>query len=177
MADTTATVAARPADLTARLAVYPGTQLKPVPSFVFSVPQGWLLDEAADALAVIRTPEEVDGFWVNAIISHDRVPRAVDFEAAAKTTWVRIKQSSPDATPTLEKMARFGNNVVYLRGVELTAPKSGRKLGQLHALFFAPAEGEGKTVDFFQIVGTSPADLMERFAPAFLEIVGSFRFT
>jgi hypothetical protein len=105
------------------------------------------------------------------------VPRAVDFEAAAKPTWVRIKQGSPDATPTLEKMARFGNNVVYLRGVELTAPKSGRKLGQLHALFFAPAEGEGKTVDFFQVVGTSPADLMERFAPAFLEIVGSFRFT
>jgi hypothetical protein len=119
MADTTAPVAARPADLTARLAVYPGTQLKPVPSFVFSVPQGWVLDEAADSLAVIRTPEEVDGFWVNAIISHDRVPRAVDFEAAAKTTWVRIKQGSPDATPTLEKMARFGNNVVYLRGSQV----------------------------------------------------------
>ena len=38
-------------------------------------------------------------------------------------------------------------------------------------------EGEGKTVDFFQIVGTSPADTMERFAPAFLEIIGSFKFT
>jgi hypothetical protein len=177
MALTHESVATRPADLTASLAVYPGTQLRPVPPFVFSVPQGWQLDEAADALAVIRTPEEVDGFWVNAIVTHDRVPRAVDFEAAAKTTWVRIKQSSPDATPTLEKMARFGDTVVYLRGVELTAPKSGRKLGQLHALFFAPAEGEGKTVDLFQIVGTSPADVMERFAPAFLEIVGSFRFT
>jgi hypothetical protein len=151
--------------------------LRPIPSFVFSVPRGWLLDEAADALAVVRTPEEVDGFWVNALISHDRVPRAVDFEAAAKTTWVRIKQASPDATPTLEKMARFGTNVAYLRGVELTAPKSGRKLGQLHALFFAPVEGEGKTVDLFQIVGTSPNDAMERFAPAFLEIIGSFRFT
>ena len=88
-------------------------------------PAGWLLDESADSLAVVRTPEEVDGFWVNAIISHDRVPRAVDFEAAAKTTWARIKQSSPDATPTLEKMARFGNNVVYLRGVELKAPEVG----------------------------------------------------
>jgi hypothetical protein len=177
MAETTAPLAGvRPAELTARLAVYPGAMLRPVPSFVFSVPRGWLLDEAADALAVIRTPEEIDGFWVNAIISHDRVPRAVDFEAAAKTTWARIKQSSPDASPTLEKMARFGTNVAYLRGVELTAPKSGRKLAQLHALFFAPAEGEGKTVDFFQIVGTSPADVMERVAPAFLEIIGSFRF-
>jgi hypothetical protein len=177
MAETSATERVRPPDLTARLATYPGSMLRPIPSFVFSVPRGWLLDEAADALAVVRTPEEVDGFWVNALISHDRVPRAVDFEAAAKTTWVRIKQASPDATPTLEKMARFGTNVVYLRGVELTAPKSGRKLGQLHALFFAPVEGEGKTVDLFQIVGTSPNDVMERFAPAFLEIIGSFRFT
>jgi len=178
MAETTAAPAgARPAELTARLAAYPGAMLRPIPSFVFSVPQGWLLDEAADALAVVRTPEEIDGFWVNAIISHDRVPRAVDFEAAAKTTWARIKQSSPDATPTLEKMARFGTNVVYLRGVELTAPQSGPKLAQLHALFFAPVAGEGKTVDFFQIVGTSPADVMERFAPAFLEVIGSFHFT
>lgn len=177
MTDTPETGGARPAELTARLAVYPGEMIRPIPSFVFSVPRGWLLDEAADAIAVVRTPEEVDGFWVNAMISHDRVPRAVDFEAAAKTTWARMKQSSPDANPTLEKMARFGTNVVYLRGVELKAPKSGRELGQLHALFFAPAEGEGKTVDFFQIVGTSPANLMERFAPAFLEIIGSFRFT
>jgi hypothetical protein len=177
MTDTPTVQGARPAELTARLAVYPGEMIRPIPSFVFSVPRGWLLDEAADAIAVVRTPEEVDGFWVNAIISHDRVPRAVDFEAAAKTTLARVKQSSPDANPTLEKMARFGTNVVYLRGVELKAPQSGRELGQLHALFFAPAEGEGKTVDFFQIVGTAPANLMERFAPAFLEIIGSFRFT
>jgi hypothetical protein len=144
---------------------------------VFSVPRGWVLDEAPDALAVVRTPEEVDGFWVNAILSHDRVARSVDFEQAAKATWARLKQNSPDATTNLEKMARFGTNVVYLRGAELKAPKSGRDLAQLQALFFAPADDEGKTVDFFQIVATSPADLMERFAPAFLEIIGSFRFT
>jgi hypothetical protein len=177
MSETTTAPTTRPADLTARLAVHPGQMIRPVPSFVFSVPRGWLLDEAPDALAVIRTPEEVDGFWVNAIISTDRVARAVDFEAAAKVTWARLKKTSPEATANVEKMARFGTNVVYLRGVELKAPKSGRELAQLHALFFAPAEGEGKTVDFFQIVATSPADLMERFAPAFLEIIGSFRFT
>lgn len=177
MADATLTTATKPADLTARMAVQPGSIIRGIPSFVFSVPQGWELDEAPDALAVVRTPQEVDGFWVNAIISYDRVARGIDFEKAAKVTWARLRQSSPDATASFEKMARFGDNVVYLRGAELKAPKSGRDLGQLHALFFAPVEGEGKTVDFFQIVATAPADLMKQFAPPFLEIIGSFRFT
>lgn len=176
MADATLT-ATKPADLTARVVTQPGQIIRGIPSFLFSVPRGWELDEAPDALAVVRTPQEVDGFWVNAIISHDRVARAIDFEKAAKVTWARLKQSSPDATSSFEKMARFGTNVVYLRGAELQAPKSGRALGQLHALFFAPAEDEGKTVDFFQIVATAPADRMEQFAPPFLEIIGSFRFT
>jgi len=176
MADATLQ-ATKPADLTARVVTQPGQIIRGIPSFLFSVPRGWELDEAPDALAVVRTPQEVDGFWVNAIISHDRVARAIDFEKAAKVTWARLKQSSPDATSSFEKMARFGTNVVYLRGAELTAPKSGRALGQLHALFFAPALDEGKTVDFFQVVATAPADRMEQFAAPFLEIIGSFRFT
>ena len=69
-----------------------------------------------------------------------------------------------------------GTNVVYLRGVDLKAPKTGRDLSQLQALFFAPAEGEGKTVDFFQFISTAPAEHMDRFGPAFMEMVGSFRF-
>ena len=85
--------------------------------------------------------------------------------------------SSPDAKVTMERLARFGTNVVYLRGVELAAPKSSRPLAQLQALFFAPAEDEGKTVDFFQFIATTPEPLMETFGPAFLEMIGSFRFT
>jgi hypothetical protein len=77
----------------------------------------------------------------------------------------------------MERLARFGANVVYLRGVELTAPKSNRPLAQLQALFFAPAREGGKTVDFFQFIATTPEPLMERLGPAFLEMIGSLRFT
>lgn len=167
----------KPAALTARVAVYPSALIKPIPSFIFSVPAGWVLDEAPDALVVARTAEQVDGFWVNAILSHDRVPRSVDFESAAQITWQRILETTPSARVTMERLARFGDNVVYLRGVEMEAPRSGRPLAQLHALFFAPAPDEGRTVDFFQIVATSPQDAMEQYGPAFVELVGSFRFT
>jgi len=170
-------LATKPADLTARVAVYPSAMIRAIPGFVFSVPEGWVLDEAPDAMVVVRTPEEVDGFWINGILSHDRVPRAVDFKAAAKATWERLQRTSPDAKVTMERLARFGTNVVYLRGVELTAPKSGRALAQLQGLFFAPANEGGKTVDFFQFIATAPQPLMEQFGPAFLEMIGSFRFT
>lgn len=166
-----------PADIIGRMVIHPGPLVKGIPGFVFTVPQGWVLDEAPDALAVVRTPEQVDGFWVNAILSHDRVPRSVDFKQAAATTWARIQASSPDATITMERMARFGTNILYLRGVELKAPQSGRDLAQLHALFFAPATDKGKTVDAFQLVATAPVELMNRFGPGFMEIIGSFRFT
>jgi hypothetical protein len=174
---TTINRADKPADLTARVAVFPSATIKPVPSFIFSVPDGWVLDDAPDALVVARTAEQVDGFWVNAILSHDRVPRAVDFKQAAQATWARLHKSSPSAKVTMERLARFGSNVVYLRGVELEAPETGRALAQLHALFFAPATDEGKTVDFFQLIATSPREHMEACGPAFVELVGSFRFT
>jgi hypothetical protein len=167
----------KPAELTARIAVYPSAEIKPVPSFIFSMPAGWVLDDAADALVVARTAEQVGDFWINAILSHQRVPRSVDFKQAAQSTWARLQRTSPSAEVTMERLARFGTNIVYLRGVELEAPNNGRVLAQLHALFFAPANDEGKTVDFFQLVATCPKDVMEQYGPAFIELVGSFRFT
>lgn len=167
----------KPADLTGRIAVYPSAEIKPVPSFIFSVPAGWVLDDAADSLVVARTADQVGDFWINAILSHQRVPRSVDFKQAAQSTWARLQQTSPTAQVTMERLARFGTNIVYLRGVELESPNNGRVLAQLHALFFAPANDEGKTVDFFQVVATCPKDLMEQYGPAFVELVGSFRFT
>ena len=174
---TTINRADKPADLTARVAVFPSAMIKPVPPFIFSVPEGWVLEDAPDALVVARTAEPVDGFWVNAILSHDRVARAVDFKQAAQATWAKLQKTSPSAKVTMERLARFGTNVVYLRGAELEAPESGRPLAQLHALFFAPAPEDGKTVDFFQFVATSPQAQMDTYGPAFVELVGSFRFT
>ena len=159
-----------------RVVVYPSATLRSVPSFLFAVPAGWAVDEAPDALAVVRTPEQVDGFWVNAIISHDRVAATVDLEGAAKATWGRIARESPGATTSLERIARFGENVVYLRGVEINAPQSGRALAQLQALFFAPPVEEAKTHDFFQIIATSPAERMPNFGPVFVALVSSFQF-
>ncbi len=159
----------------ARVLVYPSATLRPIPSFVFAAPAGWVIDEVPDALAVVRTPEQVADFWVNATLSHDRVGKAVDLEAAAKATWARIQRDSPDAKLSMERMARFGQNIVYLRGLELNAPQSGRALAQLQALLFAPPVETAKTADFFQIICTSPAEQMPAFGPVFVALISSFQ--
>jgi hypothetical protein len=174
MSDTATTPEIRPA--TARAVVYPSRTVRSVPSFVFLGPEGWIVDEAPDALIVVRAPQPVDGFWLNAILSHDRVAASVDLEAAAKATWARVLRDSPNAKAEFERVARFGDNIVYLRGVELDAPQSGRKLGQIHALFMAPKEQGRKTADLFQFVITSPAELMPQLGPGFVEMIASFRF-
>jgi len=110
-------------------------------------------------------------------LSHDRVARSVDFKVAAKNTWDRMVRTSPDAKIEMERLVRFGTNIVYLRGVEMSAPKSARKLNQLQAMFFAPVNEGGKTVDFFQFLCTAPEELMENFGSPFIEMIGSFRFS
>lgn len=160
----------------ARVVMYPSPSLRAVPSFMFAVPAGWVVDEAPDAIAVVHTPEQVDGFWVNATVSHDRVAGAVDLDTAAKATWARISRETPDAKLSMERVARFGANVVYLRGVELKAPQSGRPLAQLQALLLAPSADGAKTKDFFQIICTSPPDLMPGMGPVFVALISSFQF-
>jgi hypothetical protein len=174
MTDTATTPEVRPA--TARAVVYPSRAVPSVPPFVFLAPEGWIVDEAPSALVVVRSPREVDGFWLNAILSHDRVAAGLSLDDAATAIWARITRDSPGATAQMERTARLGSNIVHLRGIELTAPQSGRALAQLQALLLAPKAEGRKTADLFQFVITTPADSMPRLGPGFIEMIASFRF-
>lgn len=162
-------------ELTERLAIQPGN-IRGVPSFVFSIPVGWVMDEAPNSLAVVHGPVAVDGFWPNLVISHDRLGASVDLKTAAQATWAKLQRQAPDAKVTFEKTARFAENVMYMRGVEMTSPQSKRKLGQLHGLCLAPRPEGAKTVDLFQLIATSLTDPANSPVSQFVEIIGSFRF-
>ena len=127
-----------------QVVVFPSRPVRSVPSFVFAAPAGWVVDEAPGAVLAVRAEVAVDDFWSNALLIHDRVARAVDLQAAATASWGRLKADAPSAATVMERVAKFGDNVVYLRGVELDAAQSGRRLGQLHALFFAPGRSRGQ---------------------------------
>lgn len=161
---------------TARIAAHPGKLIPGIPSFVFSVPQGWVIDEAPNALCVVRLPAPVEGFWVNAMVNHDKVSRELDFETLAKTTWARLKRTSPEAELNGERLMRLSGVPGYVRGVNLQAA-DGRPLAQVHAMVFAPVDGPGKVVDLFQIIGTCLRDdSVKASMEAFTEIIRTFRF-
>jgi hypothetical protein len=164
-----------PADALARAIVHPSQMLPGIPQFMFSVPLGWVLDEAPGALAVVRLPEQVDGFWVNAILSHDKVARSVDYKQAAQATWAKIQRSAKDVTEQGEKLVRFGNLVMYIRGAEMTSA-SGTRVAQVHAQFFAPVSEGGKVVDFFQFNLSAPTSAASNLAKSFTEMLSTFRF-
>lgn len=134
------------------------------------------MEEAPNTLAVVHAPEAVDGFWPNLRISHDRLGESVDLKVAAQATWAKVRTQAPDARITFERSAQFGENVVYMRGVEMTSPQSKRQLGQLHALCIAPKAQGATTVDLFQLIATSLTEPANSPVPQFLEIIGSFRF-
>jgi hypothetical protein len=165
-----------PAAPSRQIAVHPSVVIPGVPSFLFAVPEGWTVDEAPSALCVVRRPQADDGFWANAIIRHDKVPRSVDFERAAKTTWVKLQRAYPSLVERGERLVRFDSNVAYVRGADLDND-DGRPLAQIQAMFFAPVTEGGKVVDFFQIIGTSLRnDALQSNMDAITGLIASFRF-
>jgi hypothetical protein len=161
---------------TARIAVHPSEMIPGIPRFALEVPEGWVLDEAPGALCVLRHPAEQDGFWVNVLVRHDKVPREVDFPRAATITWSKLLAVHPEAVVTGERLVRFGDRVAYTRGVEVNGPDGG-KLAQLQALCFAPVQGPGKVVDLFQLVGTCRVDgAVEENLAAIVSVVAGLRF-
>lgn len=156
--------------------VHPSAMIPGIPSFLFDVPEGWIIDEGPSALCVVRRPQADDGFWANAIVRHDKVPREVDFERAAKTTWAKLQRAYPSVVERGERLVRFDSNVAYVRGADLDGD-DGRPLAQIQAMFFAPVTEGGKVVDFFQIIGTCLRnDSLQTNMDQITAMIASFRF-
>jgi hypothetical protein len=161
-----------------REALFPSPQLRAIPSFSFDIPDGWELDEATTAIAAVHPKEPVDGFWVNVLVNHSRVPAAVDLEHAAVITFRQVRRHDHDVNLVTERMGHLdnGRRDTYLRIVQTTAPDDGRPISQIHALFFAPRLPGARTADLFQIIGTVPNDAVDQYVPHIVGIVSSFRF-
>jgi len=160
---------------TATVVAYPSKLLPGIPAFVFAVPPGWALDEASGALAVIRPLAEVNGFWINAILSHAKVARSVGFREVSTTTWKRLLDRLPDATVITQKFIEINGQPMFLRSSEMTS-EAGRAISQLHAIFFGPAHGEGKVIDVFQIVCTVPRENADDYGATMFDFIRSFKF-
>jgi hypothetical protein len=159
------------------VAVFPSAALRPVPSFTIGVPAGWRVDEAPDALGVIRVPEPIDGFWVNLLITSDRIDHRVKLAHAASIALDRLRQQCPDVVVRADRVADVDGRVVSVRALELTAPTTGRQLSIVQGLTVAPRAKDATTRDLFQLTGTCGRAEADRFGPVFVDTIASFRLT
>jgi hypothetical protein len=172
----------KPSELTARIAAFPSEVLAPIPSFIFAVPENWVVDDAPNALGQVRTETAVDGFYPNVLITHTRMGRGFDLEAAAALTWQAI-QNDPaveSAEVKSEQVVRFGDVLMYVRSAEIHPAGDSAEsdpIFQMHGMCFAPVRDTGQTCDFFQLLCSSKLDQGDRALPYFLHVMGSFRFT
>jgi hypothetical protein len=160
---------------TERRVVYPSAEVPAVPAFVFTRPSGWTVDEAPGALVVLHSPPRADGSSLDAILRHDRVPAALTLEDAAKVTWTRIQSETVDAKLSFERVARYGPNVAYVRGLSRRAPGDGT-VAELHAMFLAPKVDGRRTADLFKLGITGPAEALQQHGEEFVSMVATFRF-
>lgn len=169
-----------PAPAEATRASFPSAAIRPIPGFEFDVPGGFVLGEAAGAIAAVRSEEASDGFYDNVLIRHMRVARGATLPAAGRAAIERVRRQARDVVVGAERIGRFNGQPeaqqTYLCSLELTVPQTERRLSQGHALVFAPGGGT-PTADLFHLVGTCAAEHADDFGQAFVQLLTSLRFT
>ena len=148
----------------------PGPEAPATPGFVCSIPEGWSAAEAPGAV-VSFTPSDVAD--VSVLVTATRVAKEVDLRDVAVRSFAQQRQVNSEVTIDSQRVGRFGERVVYVRGV--TVPGD-RPVAQVHGLFFGPAGDDRSTADVFSVVGSCPASVIADFGPAFVDILASISF-
>ncbi|HSL58419.1 MAG TPA: hypothetical protein VK866_11305 [Acidimicrobiales bacterium] len=156
--------------------VFPGPDLRAPTAFSLAVPDGWVLSEVPLALVAIHPPEPVDGFWVHALVSTTRVAAEVDLRAVAASGLERLRREQPEADVRVERMGRFGDQPVHLRGLTLPTGSPPRPTSQLQALLRAPVTPGRAVTDLVTVVGSCPEARSDEFVPRFIDLVASIEF-
>lgn len=148
----------------------PGPGVSATPAFACSIPGGWAAQEGAGAVAVFRPADAPD---VSVAVSATRVGKGVDLRDVAVRSFARQRRDNAGVTIDSQRVGRFGDRVVYVRGVTVPGDHS---TSQVHGLFLGPSGEERSTVDVFSLVGSCPATDIADYGPAFVSILASISF-
>ncbi len=148
----------------------PGAEVTATPGFACTLPGGWGVQEAPGAVAAFSP---ADGSAVSVLVSATRVDRDVDLRDVAVRSFARQRRAHPDLTIDSQRVGRFGDRVVYVRGVTVSDVDP---VAQVHGLFFGPTDDRRPTADVFSLVGSCPAAEIADYGPMFVDILASIDF-
>lgn len=151
----------------------PGPDVSPTPGFVCTIPTDWVASDSAGVIAEFA-PTEASGISdVSVLVSASRVDKTVDLRDIAVRSFAHQRRSHDSVTIDSQRVGRFGDRVVYVRGVTVTddAP-----VAQVQGMFFGPAPEGRQTADVFSVVGSCPTDSIAKYGPVFIDILASISF-
>ena len=148
----------------------PGPQVATAPAFVCSLPEGWDAHEAPGALVAFGRG---DTAGVSVLISVTRVSKDVNLRDVAVRSFARQRQAHQSVTIDSQRVGRFGDRVVYIRGVTVLDTAA---TAQVQGLFFGPAGDDRSTADVFSVVGSCPGGSLADYGPVFVDILASISF-
>jgi len=154
---------------------FPSNTLRALPSFRFSIPEGWSVSEHPRVVAAVRAPAATGGVHANAMVNVVRVDAATDLAGLAAASVARAAASGSDPVVETARTGDLRGRRTHLHAVSFTAGDPARRVAQLHSVFAAPSGGAA-LVDVVSVVGTCPADEVETWGPAFVAMVASFEF-
>jgi hypothetical protein len=149
---------------------YPGPAFRPVPSFTFDIPPGWVVDEFPDALCILGTPADSAEPWSNVFIKYSRVLPTTALEDVAIESWEDLKNAFPDAEVEEEHVIGF-EQFAYVR--ESTLTLLDESVTRVDAYFFGPAV-DNATVDLFHVIGTHPVQAGDERTLVYMKMLRSF---
>lgn len=148
----------------------PGPDVTATPAFACSLPGGWAVHEAPGAVASF-TPTAVRD--VSVLVTATRVGKDVDLREIAVRSFALQRRTNGEVTIDSQRVGRFGDRVVYVRGV--TVPGE-QPISEVHGLFFGPDDDDRMTADVFSLVGSCPAGDIGDYGAAFVGILASISF-
>ena len=160
-----------------RRVTHPGPVLRALPSFSFSLPEGWRVRELPGALAVVEPSGSGDA-GSQLTVSARRVPADADLRRIAPASLARLRREHPDLEVATERIGHFGDGgrPMYVRAIRLTVGDPARTISEVHALVLAPPDPQRPVQDLFVLVGRCADRDVDRHGPVFLGMVASFRF-
>ena len=148
----------------------PGPEVAATPAFICSLPSGWRTQETPGALAAFTLPGAAG---VSVLVSVTRVGKDVDLRDVAVRSFAQQRRAHTSVTIDSQRVGRFGDRLVYVRGVTVTDTES---TAQIQGLFFGPAADDPPTADVFSLVGSCPARDISDYGPLFVDMLASISF-
>lgn len=154
----------------------PSDDFPAAPRFSLVAPASWHTSSSTDAALLVYDTDSPAHYRTNVLVTVHRVPRDVALTDVVGNLAHDAATDYSDYRVLAAHTTQVAGMPAEVRLHTFTPERSPGAVFGLQALFFAPDGGELPVHDLVQLQATCAGDQARRYAPAFEEVLRSFRF-